>query len=132
MQTAADSPYMVATDLAEWLVEHGMPFRKAHAVVGGLVREALSGTGSLADLVAIHADLGPDAAALVSQGVPVERRTTPGGGGPRPVAAQLEAFAQHLASTRGEGGDPGEAPAGDPPAGSPPAEAAAAEDADTD
>src|SRR5262249_59155282 len=66
MQAAADTPYMAATDLAEWLVERGMPFRTAHAVVGGLVREALSGTAPLYDLVAIQADLGPQAPALLT------------------------------------------------------------------
>ena len=34
MQEAADSPQSAATDLAEWLVERGTPFRDAHAIVG--------------------------------------------------------------------------------------------------
>ncbi|MGH9259844.1 MAG: argininosuccinate lyase, partial [Acidimicrobiales bacterium] len=33
MQQAADSPYAAATDLAEMLVERGLPFREAHALV---------------------------------------------------------------------------------------------------
>ena len=41
MQAAADSPYAAATDLAEWLVEQGTPFRDAHAVVGRVVRDSL-------------------------------------------------------------------------------------------
>ena len=40
-----------ATDLAEWLVAAGMPFRDAHAIVGALVRPSLAGEGSLAELV---------------------------------------------------------------------------------
>ena len=32
-------PYAAATDLAELLVERGTPFREAHAIVGGLVRD---------------------------------------------------------------------------------------------
>ncbi|MDD9370226.1 MAG: argininosuccinate lyase, partial [Acidimicrobiales bacterium] len=35
MALAADSPYSAAIDLAEMLVERGMPFRDAHALVGG-------------------------------------------------------------------------------------------------
>ena len=52
MAAAADSPYSAATDLAEHLVVNGMAFRDAHAVVGELVRRALGGEGSLAELVA--------------------------------------------------------------------------------
>ncbi len=37
---AALSSTMMATDLADWLVDHGVAFRDAHAAVGRLVREA--------------------------------------------------------------------------------------------
>jgi argininosuccinate lyase len=77
-----------------------MPFREAHAVVGTLVRRALAGEGSLRSLVAVHPSLGADAAALVAPGVSVTRRVTPGGGGPVPVADQIERFANHLARLR--------------------------------
>ena len=100
MQAAADAPELAATDLAEWLVERGMPFRDAHAVVGTVVRRSLDGEGDLAALVAVHPDLGPDAAALVGPGMAVSRRTTPGGGGPGPVAVQLEQFAAALDELR--------------------------------
>ena len=96
MAKAADSPYASATDLAEWLVERGMPFREAHAVVGSVVRGALAGEGSMADLVEAHPDLGPEAGALLAPGVSVTRRTTPGGAGPVPVARQLVAFSDRL------------------------------------
>ncbi len=98
MAAAADSPYAAAIDLAELLVADGMPFRDAHAVVGQLVRRALAGEGSLPDLVAADDRLGPEAAAVLAPGVPVTRRTTPGGAGPVPVAAQLEAFRAQLAA----------------------------------
>ena len=52
MQSAADSPYLVATDLAEWLVGRGTPFRDAHAIVGGLVRDSIERHVPLAELVA--------------------------------------------------------------------------------
>ena len=96
MAKAADSPYASATDLAEWLVERGMPFREAHAVVGSVVRGALAEEGSMADLVEAHPDLGPEAGALLAPGVSVTRRTTPGGAGPVPVARQLVAFSDRL------------------------------------
>ena len=98
MAEAADSPYVAAVDLAEFLVAGGTPFREAHAVVGALVRTALAGEGSLVDLVAADERLGPEAAALLAPGVAVRRRTTPGGAGPEPVAVQRERFAEHLAA----------------------------------
>ena len=49
MAAAAATSYAAAIDLAEYLVAGGMPFREAHQVVGGLVRSALAGDGSLAD-----------------------------------------------------------------------------------
>ena len=54
MQAAADAESSSATDLAEWLVQRGMPFREAHAVVGALVRQALTSEASLGSLVAQH------------------------------------------------------------------------------
>ncbi|MEM9522205.1 MAG: argininosuccinate lyase [Actinomycetota bacterium] len=92
MAAQADTPYAAATDLAEWLVAQGMPFRDAHAVVGEKVRRALAGEGSLAELVAADAQLGADAAALLEPGVSVTRRTTRGGGAPTAVADQIERF----------------------------------------
>jgi argininosuccinate lyase len=96
MQAAADTPYAAATDLAELLVEHGMPFRDAHALVGALVRDSLERHVPLAELVSAHPDLGAEGAALLERGLAVTRRTTPGGGGPAPVAAQLDRFANRL------------------------------------
>ena len=92
MAAQASSPYAAATDLAEWLVAGGMPFRSAHAVVGEQVRNALAGEGSLPELVAAHPDLGAEAAALLEPGVSVTRRTTRGGGSPAAVVAQIERF----------------------------------------
>ncbi|MEO6988072.1 MAG: argininosuccinate lyase, partial [Aquihabitans sp.] len=100
MAEAANSPYACATDLAEFLVEQGTPFRDAHAVVGEVVRNALEGQGSMADLVAAHPLLGVEAAALLEPGVSVTRRTTRGGAGPVAVAAQLERFEQRLSTDR--------------------------------
>jgi argininosuccinate lyase len=99
MQAAADSEYAAATDLAEHLVSEGVPFRDAHAIVGGLVRESLEQGTPLAELVVAHPQLGAEAAALLDPGVAVTRRTTRGGGGPEAVAAQLTRFQSHLTQT---------------------------------
>ena len=39
MRAAAGANFSLATDVADYLVRKGMPFREAHQVVGGLVRE---------------------------------------------------------------------------------------------
>ena len=100
MQAAADAEATAATDLAEWLVRQGTPFRDAHAIVGALVRRALAGEGTLRELAAADPSLGADAAALVAPGVGVTMRTTPGGAGPGPVAVQLERFRSRLGQWR--------------------------------
>ena len=92
MRAAADSETGSATDLAEWLVVRGVPFREAHAIVGALVRSALAGEGPFRDLVVAHPQLGPEAAALVAPGVSVTRRITRGGAGPTAVADQIVRF----------------------------------------
>ena len=100
MRDAADAPTSAATDLAEWLVSRGVPFRDSHAIVGALVRRSLTEGIALRDLVAASPELGPDAVGLVDPGVAVTRRTTPGGGGPAPVATQLTSFGERLAADR--------------------------------
>ena len=82
MAAAADAETTAATDLAEWLVAGGTPFRDAHAVVGELVRRHLATGAPLGELVAGDPRLGPAAAALVAPGVGVRQRTSPGGAGP--------------------------------------------------
>ena len=100
MQLAADAESSSATDLAEWLVQRGTPFRDAHAIVGTLVRKSLAGEGTLRSLVESDARLGADAAALVAPGVSVKRRITAGGAGPAPVAVQIERFDALLSRLR--------------------------------
>jgi argininosuccinate lyase len=100
MQHAADAETTAATDLAELLVRRGVPFREAHAVVGSLVRRHVAGEGSLADLAEAEPGLGAEGAALVAAGVGVRRRTSPGGAGPEPFAAQLRALRSAIAAAR--------------------------------
>lgn len=96
MRAAADGPEGAAVDLAEWLVEKGMPFRQAHSVVGALVRDSAERGVPLAELVQAHPALGAEALALLEPGVAVTRRTTPGGAGPGPVAEQMKRFSHRL------------------------------------
>ncbi|MGA2835901.1 MAG: argininosuccinate lyase [Acidimicrobiales bacterium] len=100
MQDAANGSSVAAVDLAEWLVQQGMPFRQAHSVVGGLVHDSMERHVPLGELVEAHPALGSEAAALLEPGVAVTRRTTPGGAGPAAVAVQLERFEHRLEADR--------------------------------
>jgi argininosuccinate lyase len=100
MTTAADSPVNAATDLAEHLVDQGTPFREAHAVVGALVRQSVERGVPLDELVLNDPRLGPECVPLLEPGSAVRRRTTPGGGGPEPVARQLQSALDQLERQR--------------------------------
>jgi len=100
MQAAADGATSAATDLAELLVQQGVPFREAHQVVGELVREADERGLALEDLVAAEPRLGREALAVLEPGEAVRRRTTPGGAGPEPVRDQLAAARTRLDEQR--------------------------------
>jgi argininosuccinate lyase len=100
MQEAASGASVAAVDLAEWLVQKGMPFRQAHAVVGGLVHDSIERRVPLEELVEAHPALGAEAVALLEPGVAVTRRTTPGGAGPMAVSVQLERFVLRVESDR--------------------------------
>ena len=96
MTAAADSPMNAATDLAEHLVDHGTPFRDAHAIVGALVRQSVERGVPLDELVLNDPRLGPECVPLLEPGSAVRRRRTPGGGGPDPVAKQVEHALERL------------------------------------
>ena len=98
MKASADSPFAAATDLAEYLVRGGMPFRDSHAVVGNIVRRAIDDGLDMRELVLAEPTLGPDAAHLLDPGVSVTQRTTAGGAGPAPVAVQLDQARERFAS----------------------------------
>lgn len=93
---AAVTDELMATDLADYLVEQGLPFREAHAVVGRVVREALALGRPITDLSeqalqAIHPLLTRSALAILDPVQSLTRRNLSGGSGPQAVEAQLQA-----------------------------------------
>ena len=50
MQEVAERGYALATDVADYLVKRGVPFREAHGIVGEVVQHAISQGVSLAEL----------------------------------------------------------------------------------
>lgn len=100
MQLAANQQVMGATDLAEWLVRGGRPFREAHAIVGAVVRQSLATGEALSEIVAKHPDLGSEAAQLLAPGVSVSMRMSPGAAGPDSAPQQRARFMLELDAMR--------------------------------
>ena len=96
----ATSPYMVTTDIAEWLVLKGIPFRRAHALVAGLVQEALSTGESLKELVVGHELLGAEAAKLFEGDVIANIKSTHGSGSVKQLEDQLLLFEENIAMNK--------------------------------
>jgi argininosuccinate lyase len=93
MAAAADG-LLLATDVADLLVERGVPFRRAHEMVGGLVRHCLATGTALRDLddATLRRHVPRLDPALVRQLTParsVARRRVVGGTAPAEVRRQL-------------------------------------------
>jgi argininosuccinate lyase len=101
MQAALD-PAMLATDLADYLVARGVPFRQAHEVTGQAVQRAAAAHKSLAaltlaELHALHPIFAADVAEVFDFRASVARRAAPGGTAPAAVAEQLTLARRALA-----------------------------------
>lgn len=93
--TAALDASLRATDLADLLVEAGVPFRESHGLVGKLVRAAEQSGVALdrvpvAVAAAIHPALGAALSQLGTWETSVEGRATPGGSSRKSVADQID------------------------------------------
>ncbi|MCH7837856.1 MAG: argininosuccinate lyase [Chloroflexi bacterium] len=95
---AATANYALATDLADELVRKGLPFRKAHEVVGRLVQYAEEQGKSFSQLTPaeyrrfspLFSDKPPDLASAL------RARNAPGGTAPRRVAAALRKWRRRI------------------------------------
>ena len=95
MAALAPVGYTLATDIAEWLVRRGVPFRVAHETAGAAVRAAEGrgvGLDELSDgeLAAISAELSPEVRQVLTVDGSVASRNAHGGTAPERVGAQLE------------------------------------------
>jgi argininosuccinate lyase len=105
LAAAAPAGYTLATEVAEWLVRRGVPFRDAHEVTGALValcaaRECALGDVSDADLSAVSRHLVPEVRSVLSVRGALAARTTPGSTGPGPVADQLASVQDRMEGWR--------------------------------
>ncbi len=94
MSTSAPEGFALATDIAEWLVRRGVPFRDAHEIAGACVREAESRGVELWDLedevlAVISADLTPEVRDVLSLEGSVSSRASFGGTAPARVREQI-------------------------------------------
>jgi argininosuccinate lyase len=102
----AASGLLLATDVADYLTLRGMPFRRAHEVVGAMVRRLLAEGRDFSDLSAGEwtqfSDLfGPDAAESATAAASVAAKKTPQSTSPTAVAAALADCQAWVASVRG-------------------------------
>ncbi len=105
MRAEAEKGFATATDLADYLVRKGVPFRDAHAVVGTAVRLAQErGIGlealSLAELQGLSPFIEEDVYGVLSLEGSVAARNHLGGTAPAQVRA---AIARARARLQGEG-----------------------------
>jgi len=98
---AAPVGYTLATEVADWLVRKGVPFREAHEVTGRLValcvaRECALDEVSDDDLALVSEYLDPSVRNVLSVRSALAARITPGSTGPGPVADQLASVVDKL------------------------------------
>jgi argininosuccinate lyase len=101
--TAAASGLLLATDVADYLVARGMPFREAHEVVGALVRRLVDERRSFDDLTIeewrAHSPLfDRDVAAAITPAASVAKKRTPQSTHPHSVKESLAAMRRWLSS----------------------------------
>ncbi|MDP2950562.1 MAG: argininosuccinate lyase [Chloroflexota bacterium] len=103
-QAAAGESYTLATDVADYLVRRGLPFRQAHGVVGQLVRYADERGKALSALtLAEYRRFSPlfqeDVLKVLDVRSAIEARDVPGGTSSRQVAVALKRARQRLEGT---------------------------------
>ena len=103
---ASGNEFLAATDVADYLVKRGLPFRSAHGVVASLVRTAVSSGRTLSqltpqELAAVSPLIDPDRFyALMQDGAWLESKISRGGTGRAAVRAQLGHAKAALAAAR--------------------------------
>ncbi|MCH8222578.1 MAG: argininosuccinate lyase [Chloroflexi bacterium] len=101
MREAAEASYVLATDVADYLVGKGMPFRQAHIVVTELTDKAAATGKYLRDLslddYRAASDLFDEDVLDVTVDSAIAARDVPGGTSPSRVAGALKAARDRLA-----------------------------------
>ncbi len=101
LSEAVGSGFLLATELADYLVNKGVPFREAHGIVGQLVRYCLERRMewqdlSLADLKAASPRFSKDALRFLTIEGAVDRKAQTGGTSRKQVTRQINAWETRL------------------------------------
>ncbi len=101
MKNSGDAAFSTATDIAEYLVKKGVPFRTAHGITGRIVRFCIDKGKRLNDL-----DIGTyqsfsrliekDVFGIISAEASVNAKKSYGGTSPQAVRAQIKKFRKQL------------------------------------
>ncbi|MDO5495263.1 MAG: argininosuccinate lyase [bacterium] len=105
MAELAPQGFSLATDIAEWLVREGVPFRHAHELAGACVRAAEErgvelGELSDAEFAAIDPALTPEVRDVLTAEGSVGSRSAYGGTAPTAVGTQLDALDEQADALR--------------------------------
>jgi argininosuccinate lyase len=103
---AVADPLLLATDVADYLVERGVPFREAHHAVGALVKLAETRGVPLPELPlaavrTVHPALAADWTQCFDNARALRRRERTGMPGPRQVARQIARWRRQLGPAPG-------------------------------
>jgi argininosuccinate lyase len=102
MRTAVDKGYLVATELADYLVKKGVTFRQAHEIVGKMVSYAIGkerelGQLTLEEMVRFSGDIEKDVYEWLDPSFGIKRKEIDGGTGPQMVRRAIERAREELA-----------------------------------
>ena len=105
LQDSAPQGYALATDIAEWLVREGVPFRSAHEIAGACVRVAEARGVELWDLTdeeltSLSPHLRAEVRHVLSVSGSLNSRAGVGGTAPDRVRAQIDAARERVAADR--------------------------------
>jgi hypothetical protein len=105
MEEASGDEMLAATEVADLLVRRGVPFREAHGIVGGLVRDAVEHGKSLSELTPVELKqrselLDESYYEVLQRSSWLESKRIAGGTGSVPLATQLESARETLAAVK--------------------------------
>jgi argininosuccinate lyase len=107
LDEASSDELLAATEVADLLVRRGVPFREAHGIVGGLVREAVERNVSLSELgeeeLRGHSEhLDGEFYAVLERQSALDSKRIEGGTGAEPLRRQLELARETLAEVEAQ------------------------------
>jgi argininosuccinate lyase len=107
LRESSEDPALVATEIADYLVNHAVPFREAHEIVGKVLRAAEQEGKTVRQMPldrlkifspAFDDDLGE----MLTLDSALARRSVPGGTAPNAVRSALDEFKTRIATRRGK------------------------------